>query len=88
MGPWVPSLSMIRWNMQANFINEYDGNTAAIPLTAIYSSVLDLFGWGGKTKWYCFNILVANIFIYKALSFWTSGLSAQMSKGGRRQREA
>lgn len=83
MAPWVPSLSMIRWNMQGNFINVYQNNEAAIPLPAVLTSIENLFGWGGKTKWYCVYMLLANILVYKTISFFSSGISAILRKGGR-----
>jgi hypothetical protein len=87
MGPWVPSISMIRWNMQANFINNYEDNPTAIPIQSVYTSVLNLFGWGGKTKWFCFYMILLDIFIYKTISFIVSGLSAVFRKGGKNVNE-
>lgn len=84
MRPWVPSLSMIRWNMQGLFISTFDGNTRAMVIPQVYTSILTLFGWGGKTKWYCFYMLLANVLVYKVVGFWTSGYSAVMRKGGKR----
>ena len=85
LGPWAPSLSMIRWNMQGNYISVYDG---AFPVTpqgfSPYTLFLSLFGWGGKTKYYCFYMLLINVIIYKIVSFLTSGISAALNKGGRR----
>lgn len=88
LGPWAPSLSMIRWNMQANYISVYDG---VFPATqsglSPYKVILHLFGWGGKTSWYCFKILVVNVIIYKVVSFLTNGISAALHKGGNKTRE-
>jgi ABC-type multidrug transport system ATPase subunit len=84
MRPWVPSLSMIRWNMQGVFIDAFQDNARAIPAKVVFTGILNLFGWGGKTMWYCFYMLLANILVYKVVSFWTSGFSAVMRRGGRR----
>jgi hypothetical protein len=87
--PWTPSISVIRWMMQANFINTYDGDTAVFPVIptsgySVYTAFLSLFGWGGKTKWYCFYMLLACIFVYKFVSLWASGFAAVNRKRGRK----
>ncbi len=84
MRSWVPVLSIIRWNMQANFINNYENDTVAFPIPIAYQTVLNLFGWGGKTKWYCFYILLLFIFIYKMIGLWASSFGCVIRKGGRR----
>jgi len=85
LAPWAPSLSMIRWTMQSNFINQYENNPEVFPVLpsgySTYTSFLQLFGWGGKTKWYCFYMLVANVFIFKAVSLLASGASVNAQKG-------
>lgn len=85
MAPWVPSLSMIRWNLQGNFINVYE---SAFPASnngfSPYVLVLRLFGWGGKTKWFCLQCLVVLFCVYKGVSFFFGGVSAILRKGGRR----
>eukprot|EP01035_Chromulina_nebulosa_P063058 gene63058-86265_t len=61
MRPFMPSLSVIRWNMQANVINIYSGNVGPIGSSDnafyilpsgynTYFSYLSIFGWGGKTN--------------------------------------
>ncbi len=87
MGPWVPSLSMIRWNLQGNFINIYQD---AFPATKTgfspYAILLRLFGWGGKTKWFCFQCLIVLFCVYRGVNFFTCGVSAILRKGGRKMR--
>lgn len=89
LSPWAPSMSMIRWNMQANYVSLYDG---AFPVTSTgfspYTILLGLFGWGGKTKWYCFYMLIINVIIYKVVSFLSNGISAAMNKGLKRTLDA
>lgn len=93
LAPWAPSISIIRWNMQANFINQYYGNTEVFPVLpsgySTYTSFLLLFGWGGKTEWYCLGMLVVNVIVFKLASLFASGLSVlkQMS-GIKRSRRA
>jgi len=85
--PWTPSVSVIRWNMQANFINTYDGTNTLPTLPSgysMYDAFLSLYGWGGKTKWYCFYMLLVCVAIYKIVSLVASGYSAVSRKGGRR----
>jgi len=89
LAPWVPSVSMIRWIMQALFITVYDGDTdefpIAVPLPGItytnYTGYLNLFGWGGKTKWYCVYMLMANVAVFRVLCLLTSAYSAFNAKG-------
>ena len=70
--PWLPSVSIIRWTMQAEFINEFEGDDDVFPVIngsySTYDAFLGLFGWGGKTKWTCLNILVLNLFIYRTVT--------------------
>lgn len=88
MSPWVTSVSLIRWIMQATFICVYSGNTEAFPpYTALgtdyslYYGYLSLFGWGGKTKWYCFYMLLVNIAIFRFFCLLASAYSAFQAKG-------
>ncbi len=73
---------------QANFINTYEGNTDAFKTLpsgySTYTTFLNLFGWGGKTKWYCFYMVLANIAVFKFLSLWASAYTAINRKGGKR----
>jgi hypothetical protein len=46
MAPWVPSLSMIRWNMQSNYINVFENNTCHAYQPSVHCSVeLVRLGW-------------------------------------------
>jgi len=88
LGPWVPSVSLIRWIMQATFICVYEGNTTAFPPFSqlgtdysLYYGYLSLFGWGGKTKWYCFYMLLINIAIFRFGCLLASAYSAFQAKG-------
>lgn len=86
MGPWAPSSSLIRWAMQANFINYFYGSPQlpVINNFSVYAQFLQLFGWGGKSKWYCLGMIVAFIGVFKVLSLFTAGYSAIAQKGGRK----
>ena len=51
LAPFAPSISLIRWTMQGNFINQFEFNTTIFPSINTYSfydAFLTLFGWGGK----------------------------------------
>jgi hypothetical protein len=85
LAPWAPSISLIRWNMQANFINQYEGNVAVFPTLpggySTYNSFLNLFGWGGKTMWFCIYMMLINLAVFKVASLFACGLSVQAQKG-------
>ena len=71
--PWMPSVSIIRWGMQALSINEFNDNTDIFPEVpfdySMYDAYMALFGWGGKTKWDCFYIIVLNLAIYRSATY-------------------
>jgi hypothetical protein len=85
--PWTPSVSILRWNMQTNFINVYK-NAHDIFLTlpsgyTTYTQFCNLFGWGGKSKEFCFAMILVSILIYKVTSLVTNVLGSMSRKGGR-----
>jgi hypothetical protein len=90
MRAWVPSISLMRWIMQAGFIAVYDGDTDTFPARfpnstfTLYIAYLQLFGWGGKTKWYCFGMLVVEIMVFRFLCLVTSAYAAFKSRGTHR----
>jgi hypothetical protein len=87
MRPWATSLSMLRWTMQAGFINIYNDNLDAFPMIfpkstyTQYFGYLSLFGWGGKTEWYCLGMIVINILIFRAISLAAQAYSAFKARG-------
>ena len=88
LAPWTPSISIIRWTMQADFINQFQGSKIVpfglvTPRFSAYNAFLSLFGWGGKTKWYCLSMIVALTAIFKVVALVSSVLSASLSRGGR-----
>jgi hypothetical protein len=87
MAPWAPSFSLIRWTMQADFINYVNGS-GLLPVVSdelnMYTQFLTLFGWGGKTNQYCLGMIVCNIAAYKILSLVSAGYTSISQKGGRR----
>lgn len=88
LAPWATSLSMIRWNMQGNFISTYKDNPDAFPTLpngySVYNSFLSLFGWGGKTAWFCFSCLIIMIIVYRCLGLFFMIGSIVSRKGGKR----
>jgi hypothetical protein len=90
MAPWAPSVSMIRWNFQGNFINVYHGSDVFVTLPtgySTYTAFLRLFGWGGKTKWYCFYMVCINVVVFKFISLWAGAICAVKRRGGKRSRD-
>lgn len=87
MRPWVPSLSVLRWIMQSGFICVYKDNLKVFgmifPNTSYtqYNGYLSLFGWGGKTRWYCFGMIVINLMVFRFLSLCVSAYSAFNARG-------
>lgn len=96
LAPWMPSVSIIRWALQGEFINEFDPQrctispecqTGACELctfptiegnTVTYSTwdaLLTLFGWGGKTKYFCASIIILWLVLYKVLAYIGCGCS-------------
>jgi ABC-type multidrug transport system ATPase subunit len=85
VGPWGPSISLIRWVSQSLVLNEFDGQTCSPAVTGetctfpevqiqggavtikTYSAFKTLFGWGGKTKYFCLEMVVINLIIFKIL---------------------
>jgi len=91
--PWVPSLSMLRWIMQAGFIKVYSGDTETfkpLPFPGVtytqYNAYLNLFGWGGKTEWYCFGMLVLNVVIFRFLTFLSTAYKAFKRRGTHKEK--
>ena len=93
MAPWTPSISLIRWLMQSNFISTYSdqaGVSGTGKLFLIlpsgyntYFATLTLFGWGGKTKWFCFAMLIVEIFVLKGIVYILLGVRSVMNKGNK-----
>jgi len=93
--PWITSLSVIRWVMQAGFVKMYAGNTTIFPprfpnapTYTLYNGYLNLFGWGGKTARYCIGMLIINALCWRAITFVTFILGAYQNKGTRKVSKA
>lgn len=68
---WLPSFSIIRWAMQGMTINRF-ADSDLFPVIGnydTYTALLISFGWGGKTKFYCQNIVILNMFIFRFLTY-------------------
>ena len=91
MGPWGPSISLIRWFMQGNFINQFQYDTVVFPANNVYNfytAFLHLFGWGGKTKWFCLDSLFYFCLTFKGATLLFLILTAFMQRGGRNVKKA
>lgn len=53
------------------------------PILDSYAYALSLFGWGGKTKWYCFYMLLLNLAVLRAVMMAASVLQTARQKGRR-----
>lgn len=89
--PWLPSVSLIRWQAQALVLNQYKGDEETFPTVgegySTYDEFLNLFGWGGKTKWFCFRILIINLAIYRLLMLFAMIRSVVAQQGKRNLRK-
>ncbi len=83
--PWMPSVSIIRWTMQGLTINEFQ-NSALFPTVGDfdgYTYILSLFGWGGKSKWYCLNVIFLNAAVFRTLTFISIFVRTRLQQGKR-----
>jgi len=74
--------------MQAEFLNQFQGSTImpfslVTPQYSAFGAFLSLFGWGGKTKWYCFYMILVIAAIFKFAALISSVVSSSFSRGGR-----
>lgn len=76
MKGWMPAFSFIRWNMQGQFLNTYTHQAVPGGLFTIfpsgysfYSAFLNLFGWNGRTRWFCAKVLVINVLVYRVIGY-------------------
>ena len=85
---WLPSVSIVRWTMQAMTINEFsDGeNMGSIANFDVYTELMRLFGWGGKSKWLCFYYMLYNALVYRVLVFYILAKKIIKESGMRRHR--
>ena len=92
LAPWITSLSMIRWVFQGNWINQFKNDERLISIPAIdfdsYTAFLHLFGWGGKSKWFCVYMLFIFMFVFKAASYYAGNVATLIHRCGRRYKES
>jgi ABC-type multidrug transport system ATPase subunit len=82
--PWAPSVSLFRWTLQGSFINQYSGAVSLFPPIGDYStfdSFLSLYGWGGKSKWYCLSMIGYYIIILRILTLLGISLVTRLKQG-------
>lgn len=86
--PWLPSISIVRWTMQAMTVNEFsDGeNMGSIARFDVYTNLMILFGWGGKSKWLCLYYMCYNAVIYRVLVLYVMFKKAVQDSGLRSYR--
>ena len=83
-------ISVLRWALQATFINQFNGNTAVFPdlgSVSTYDLYLDLFGWQDNGMWYSVGVILLNIAVYKVLTLLSAGIHVVRLKGGRKFRK-
>lgn len=85
---WLPSVSIVRWTMQAMTINEFsDGeNMGSVANFDVYTELMRLFGWGGKSKWLCLYYMCYNALVYRVLVFYILAKKIMKESGMRRHR--
>jgi len=75
VAPWGPSISLIRWQAQSSLLNEFNDDSTTFPTTVStstfqvnpYAQYLAMFGWGGKSKWYCIDMILVMIVFFKVI---------------------
>ncbi len=73
--------------MQAGMINEGLDNTDLFPIIGsynIYTAYMGVFGWNGKTKYYCVAILYLNAVILYFMCLLSILYSVNRQSSGRR----
>ena len=86
--PWLPSISIVRWTMQALTVNEFkDGeNMGSIANFDVYTELMHIFGWGGKTKWECLYYMLYHAIVYRVWVLYVLTKRAFREAGMRRHR--
>ena len=85
MAPWIPSISIIRWTLQGLCINYFQDNAALFPQLPgydTYTTFMSLYGWGGKSKWYCLNMVLVMLVIMRIGTVIVITVRASTGKGG------
>ena len=91
----MPSLSLVRWNMQGLTLNIYGGSVGPLTSTGnafvilpsgynTFDAFLSLFGWGGKTKWFCLQRIGIYIAVVWTLVYLILVVKAYTFHGGRK----
>lgn len=85
VAPWAPSSSVLRWVLQGQFMNYFQESALfpALPGYDTYTHFLTLYGWGGKSKWYCLSMLFVFMAVFKVLALGSLVLRSSSAKGGR-----
>ena len=72
--------------MQGGVIAEGLNNIELFPMIgnfSVYKAYLGMFGWNGKTKEFCFNILLLNIAIYFVMCLFALIRTTRLQRGRR-----
>ena len=85
VAPWAPSSSMLRWVLQGQVLNYFHGSALfpALPGYDTFSHFLTLYGWGGKSKWYCLYVIFIFMAVFKLLTLGSLVLRSSSARGGR-----
>eukprot|EP00605_Chrysophyceae_sp_TOSAG23-4_P002784 GSChrysophyteH1.ASY1.ANO1.3068.1 assembled CDS len=82
--PWSPSISLFRWALQGSFLNQFSGNLELFPLVggmSTFDFFLSLYGWGGKSKWYCFSMVCVMIAFVRIITLIITSFLSRIKKG-------
>jgi len=86
----ITSISAIRWAMQGGWINLYQNNSNQFPTVGTadtFTIFLTIFGWGGKSKYYCVGMIVIMVVVFRVAALICAGISSTAQKGGRKFRK-
>ena len=85
LAPWIPSISVIRWTLQGLCINYFSDNKDLFPQFEFYdtyTNFMTLYGWGGKSKWYCLNMVILMMVLMRIGTILLITVRASTGKGG------
>lgn len=57
------------------------------PFFDSYTYALSLFGWGGKTKWYCFYMLLVSLGVFRVVMIVASVYQTTRQRGQRHRKK-
>jgi ABC-type multidrug transport system ATPase subunit len=88
---WLPVISLFRWTVEAQAINQFDGDSSLVCVEQFYfctyESFITLFGWATNSKYYCLYVIIINLFVYRAMILMAQMFKTFAQRGRRQFRE-